>query len=125
MDQDDKLEQQVNEYAQIAKENPNVNASMLMMNALQNQDKNLVSSKGKKWAYLISVGIPFAGFLCALAYYMKDEDDAKQVALTCAILTVICLVMTWAFGKLVFSGSGASLDQIQQIKPSDIMQLTQ
>ena len=125
MDIDDKLEKQVNEYAQIGKENPNVNVGMLMVNALQNQNKNLISSKSKRWAYLISVGIPLSGFLFALNYYMKDEDDAKQVAWTCIILTVIAVIMFWAGGKLLLGGSGTSVDQISKIKMQDIQQLGQ
>jgi len=125
MDPDAKLEKQVSEYAAIGKQDPNVNVGMLMMNALQNRQSNLVSSKAKKWAYLISIGIPFAGFLCFLNYYLKDEDDAKQVAWTCAVLSVVCLLVTWLGGKLLLSGSGTSLDSISKIKLQDIQQAAQ
>jgi len=97
----------------------------LMMNALQNTRDNLVPSKTKKWSYLICLSIPLVGFLFALWFYMRDEDDARQVAWVCAFLSVVCLVMTWLFGKLLLSGSGTSVDQIYQIKPSDIQQLGQ
>ena len=125
MDIDDKLEKQVNEYAAIAKENPNVNASMLMMNALQNSNTNVVSSKSKRWAYLISISIPFSGFLLALNYWMKDEDDARQVAWMCMVLTVVAAIMFWAGGALLLGSSGTSVDQISKIKVQDIQQLGQ
>ncbi len=125
MDQDKKLEQQINEYQAVAKDNPDVNIGMLMMNALQNQKDNMVSSKGKRWAYFISLSVPFSGFVFALKYFMADEDDAKQVAWICIILTVVSLLMLWLGGKLLLSGSGTSLEQIRQIKTQDIMQLTQ
>ena len=125
MDPDKRLESQINEYQALGKENPNVDVGMLMMNALQNQKQNLVSPKAKKWAYLISVGVPPFGLLFALRYYMGDEDDAKTVAWVCIILTIISVLMFWLGGKLLLSGSGTSMEQIQKIKPSDIMQLTQ
>jgi len=125
MDPEKKLSGQINEYQALAKENPNINVSMLMINALENQKQNAVSGKAKKWAYLISISLPPIGLLFALRYYMGDEDDAKQVAWVCVVLTIIAVLMFWLGSKLLFSGSGTSLQQIQQIKPSDIQQLGQ
>ncbi len=120
-----KLAQQVNEYQQVAKETPGVDIGMLMLNALQNQKKNLVSSRVKRWAYLISLGVPPFGILFAAKYFFSDEDDAKTVAWTCVILTAVALVFLYILTKMLFSGTGATPEQLQQIKPSDIMQLTQ
>lgn len=125
MDSEQKLQEQVNEYANLGKHNPNVDVSMLMLNALRNQNKNMVSSKAKRWAFGISLGLPPLGFLAALKYYFSSEDDARQVANICVILTILSLAAVWLFAKMVFSGSGANLQQIEQIKPSDIQQLTQ
>ncbi len=125
MDSDKKLETQINEYQALAKENPNVDVGLLMVNALQNQKQNSVSAKAKRWAYLISIGVPPIGLLFALRYYMADEDDAKQVAWMCVILTVLSIAVFFIFGKLLLSGSGTSLQQIQQIKPADVKQLYQ
>ncbi len=125
MDQDKKLEEQIKEYQAVAKEHPNVDVGLLAMNALQNQNQNLVSSKGKRWAYLVSIALPPLGLLFAFRYFFGDEDDARQVAWICVILTAIGLVLIWVGTKALFSGSGASLEQIQQIKPSDAMQLLQ
>lgn len=126
MDADEQLAKQVQEYQSLAQENPNINVGMLMMNALSSQKQNLVSIKSKRWAYTISLGAPPFGFLFALKYYaFSDEDDAKQVAWTCIILTVVSVLMFWLASKLLLSGSGTSLQQIQQIKPSDIQQLGQ
>ncbi len=124
-DVDKKLETEINEYQQVAKENPNVDVGMLMMNALQNQNQNQVSAKAKHWAYLISIGVPPVGLLFALNYYLGDKDDGKEVAWICVILTVASLVLFLVFGKLLLSGSGTSVEQIQKIKPSDIYQMGQ
>jgi hypothetical protein len=126
MSNDEELAKKVAEYQAAAKNNPNINMGMLMINALQSEHQNQVSSKAKKWAYLISISAPPVGLLFALKYFMfSDENDAREVAWTCTILTVITLAVVWFTTKLIFSGSGASIEQIQQIKPSDIIQFTQ
>jgi hypothetical protein len=122
MANEQKLAKQIEEFANIAKTDKNIDVSALMLNALQNQNKNLVSSKAKKWAYLISISLPPFGFLFALKYYFSDEDDARQVANLCITLTVISVIAYWVLGKMILTGSGTSLQQIQQIKPADIQQ---
>lgn len=119
------LSTQVEEYAKVAKENPNVNVGLLMMSALQNSKENNVSGKAKKWAYLVSIGLPPFGFFFALKYFWSDEDDAKNVAWTCVVLTIVAVLMFWLGSKLLLSGSGTSVDQISKLKPSDIIQAGQ
>jgi hypothetical protein len=122
---DKKLEQTIGEYQQVAKENPKVDLGLLMLNALQNQKNNLVSGKVKRWAYLISLGVPPFGIFFAAKYFFSDEDDAVTVAWMCVILTLVSLALLYFGAKLMFSGTGTSPQQIEQIKPSDIFQLTQ
>lgn len=122
---EEELAKQVEIYKDLGKENPQVDVGMLMMNALQNAKQNNVSTKAKWWIYTISSSIPMSGFLFAFYYYFKDEDDAKQVAWTAIFLTVLCVIVYWALGKATLSGSGQSLQGIEQIKPSDIQQLSQ
>ena len=126
MGREEDLAKKVAEYQAAAKNNPNVDVGMLMLNALQSECQNQVSSKAKKWAYLISVSIPPFGLFFALKYFMfSDEADAKEVAWTCVALTILCVGLFWMLGKVLLSGSGTSINQIEQIKPSDIMQLAQ
>jgi hypothetical protein len=125
MASEEHLAKQVEEYTKAAKENPNVNLGMLMLNALQNEKQNNVSNKAKRWAYLVSIGVPPFGLFFALKYFWGEQDDARNVAWACVALTVISVFMFWLGGKLLLSGSGTSLQQIQQIKPSDIQQMYQ
>lgn len=125
MNTNTKLEQEISEYAQIAKENKNIDVAALMMNALQRDESNKVPAKSKRWAYIISLGFPPFGLLYALKYYFSDKSDAKSVANVCIVLTGVALLGLWIFSKLLLSGSGASLEQIQQIKPQDIQELYQ
>lgn len=122
---DKQLEELTNEYVDLAKDK-NIDVATLMISALQQQDQNKLSAKAKRWSYLVSLGVPPIGYVLALYYYfVKEESDAKTTAYWCAALTTISLVGTIIFFNLVLSGSGVSLDQIQQIKPADIYQLSQ
>jgi hypothetical protein len=119
------LAKKVELYQNLGKENPNIDVNLLMSQALMNQKQNLVSSRMKYWAYTISIGVPPFGLLFAFKLFWSSEDDAKQAALTCVILTVVSLFFYWLLGKMIFSSTGANLQQIEQIKPSDIQQLVQ
>lgn len=125
MNTEKKLADQVEVISELAKENKHIDAATLMMNALELSEKNTVSPKAKKWAYLISIAAPPLGMLCAVWYFFKTEEDAKQVALTCVVLTVVAIGLLVLFTKMFVSSSGVSLQQIEQIKPSDVMELTQ
>ncbi len=121
---DQKLDEIVTEYADLAKDK-NIDVATLMMNALQQEDANKLSAKSKRWAYLISLGLPPFGLGFALWFYFSDKSDGKSTAIICVILTAVSIIGSIIFFNLVFSGSGASVEQIQQIKPADIYELTQ
>ncbi len=119
------LEQKVSQYAELAKENKNVDVATLMLNALQTEDQNLLSAKSKRWGYLISISAPPLGLGFAIYFLLSDKSDAKKAALICTILTAVSLIIFFITMKLFFSTAGVSVQQIQQIKPSDIYQITQ
>ncbi len=121
---DEKLQEIVSEYADLAKDK-NIDVATLMVNALQQEDANMINSKTKRWAYLISLGVPPFGLLFAVYFYFSDKSDGKSAALICLLLTIFTIVISVISLKMIFSGSGASVEQIQQIKPADIYQLTQ
>jgi hypothetical protein len=125
MASEEELAKQIETYKNLGKQSPNVDVGMLMLNALQNAKQNNVSTKAKWWIYTISSSIPMSGFLFAFYYYFKEEDDAKQVAWIAIFLTVLSVLVFWGLGKLTLSGSGQSLQGIEQIKPSQIQQLDQ
>jgi len=125
MNPDKDLEKKIDLYQSVAKENPNVDVGMLMLNALQNEDKNKVPGKWKKWGYFISISAPPFGLLFALKYFFSDEDDAKDVAWMCVTLTAVSLLLFAIGFKLMMSSAGTSLDQIQKITPQQIQELGQ
>jgi hypothetical protein len=125
MDNDKKLESEISEYARLAKEDKSIDVAALMINAIKNQDKNLVSPRAKKWAYLISIGVPPLGLLFALRYYFGDQDDAAHVANICLALTAVSVIGFFILLKVFFASSGTSVQQIEQITPAQIHELTQ
>ncbi len=122
MNEDKKIEERFSEFQALGKEDKNVDVAKLMLYSL-NQKGNVVSPKKKRWAYIISLGLPPLGFLLALKYYFDDEDDAQHVANMCVIITILSLLFAWISIKMLFSGTGTSLNQIQQINPKDLQDL--
>ncbi len=122
---DKDLEKKIETYQELGKENPNVDVSMLMMNALQNESGNKASSKSYRLPYLVSIGLPPFGLIYAVKYYFSGDENDKQAAKICLLLTIVSVIVIYISGKLIFSSSGTSLQQIEQIKPQDIQQLGQ
>src|ERR1700691_5481934 len=109
LDSDQELAKKIESYQALGKENPNVDVSMLMMNALNTQSQNSVSTKAKRWAYLISISAPPIGLLWAAKYYFfSDEDDAKQVAWICILLTFGAILAFYIGYKLFFASTNVT-----------------
>ena len=119
------LSEKLSELQALSKENKNIDVASLMIKALEDHRANQISPTQKRWAYLISLFAPPFGLLFALKFYFGDEDDAKHMAWICVGLTVLSIIATIIFLQVAFSSAGTSVQQIEQIKPSDINQLLQ
>jgi hypothetical protein len=122
---DDELTKQVKAYSELAKENPEVDMQLLMSSALESANASLSNRKSYHWPYVISIGAAPLGLIFVIKYYFSDDEADRRAAKICLILTVIGLVFFLVVGKLLLSGSGVSLDQIQTITPKDVQGLTQ
>ena len=122
---DEDLAKKLETYQELAKENPGVDVNLLMMNALETSNKQAAEHKSHRWGYLISIGLPPLGLFLAVKYWMDGDDDSKQAAKICVLLTVVGIIMLFVFGKALFSTAGVTPQQIEQIKPSDIQQAIQ
>lgn len=120
---DQKLEELVNEYAALAKDD-HIDTTALLMNALEQENVNQLSAKTKRWAYLVSIGLPPFGLIFAAWFYFGDKSDGKSTAIACLILTGVSLLFTVILFKSVLSGSGVTTQQLEQIKPKDVYELT-
>ena len=121
---EERLQKEFETYRELAKSDKKIDVASLMINALQKQD-NLIPFKQKRWAYLISIALPPFGLIFAVKFFSSGKDDAESSAWTCVALTAFSILMYIIFTKLLFSGSGVDINQLQQIKPQDIQQLTQ
>ena len=122
---DQDLENKIKTFRELGKENPNVNVNLLMMNALETESANKISAKSYKWPYLISVGVPPFGLIYVFKYFFSEDENDQRAAKICLFLTIISVIAFFAFGKAMLSGSGTSVQQIEQIQPQDIQQLNQ
>ena len=122
---EDKLAEQLETYRKLGEQDKNVDVAGLMMRALQKQETNRLSPRQKRWAYLISIGLPPFGLIFALKFFFSDKDDGRQTATICAVLTFVSLFLTWLLGKALLSGSNVNLQELQQISPQDIRELYQ
>lgn len=118
----DKLEKQFKIYAELAKDKK-IDVASLMIHALDTKDANLLSSGQKRWAYIISLGLPPFGLLYALKFWFSGKDDGQDAAWICLVLTAISVMLMVILTKMMFSGTTGQLEQIQQLKPQDIQQL--
>jgi len=107
----------------VAKGNKGVDMTALMINALENQHKNQISPRQKKWAYLVSIGLPPFGLIFALVFYFGGKDDGKRQALICLILTIVAGVAGYFILQSMLSSAGTSVNQIQQLNPDDLQKL--
>lgn len=121
---EEQLAEKLKDYQALVHEDKNIDVSALVLNALETQKSSLVSPKQKKWAYLVSIGLPPFGLLFALKFFLDDEDDAKSTALICVALTIVSIVVTVITIKSLFSGAGVTPAQIEQINPKDVIDLT-
>jgi hypothetical protein len=122
MADEEKLSEQIDEYAKIAKEHKEVDVTSLMMNALEQAQRDEVQQANKRKAYMVSVFLPPFGYLFALWYFFSDRQDARQVALNCAILTSVTLLMTLLIGKAMFASiPQQSASQIQNVNVSELL----
>ncbi len=115
MDKEEQLQKKFAEYQKLGESNKEIDVASLMLNELSDQKKNLVSARAKKWAYLVCVALPPLGLLFALKFYLGTEDDAKQTALICVILTIVSILLFWITLKIFFTGSGVDLNELQQM----------
>jgi hypothetical protein len=122
-----RVAEKLKEYTEAAKDNKKIDKAALAIAALEAPIfENRVSAKMKKWAYLISLGLPPFGLGFAVYYYFSNKTDGKRVAIVCVIVTVLAAIMFWvSFSSIFSSVPPGTLDQIQSLKPDDIKSIMQ
>ncbi len=119
---EDKLAKELETYRQLAKNDKKIDVASLAISAMLQQESNVLTLKEKRWAYLISIGVPPFGLFFAFKFYCSVKDDGEQAAWICALLTAVSLLSFVLIGKILLSSSGTN---VNQITPSLIPQLQQ
>ncbi len=120
---EEKISEQLKQIQELAKKDKTIDVAALIANTLSVADKNTIPVKAKRIAYLVSLGVPLAGFVYAIKYWYSDADDGLETALGCAVLGCVCLIITFLTTKAMTSGlTGANLNSLQ---PSDVQQLVE
>jgi hypothetical protein len=122
---DSKLDKEIKTYIELAQKDKSIDVASLMISALNKGPSNLLSTREKRWAYLISVGVPPFGLIFALKFYFSDTDDGKQSAYICVGLTVASIIFLVIISRLLFAGSGIDTNQVQQLQTKDFQDLLQ
>jgi hypothetical protein len=120
-----KINEEINTYANLAKQDKNIDVASLMINALNQNETNALPRNQVRWAYLISAGFPPFGLLFALKFYFSNTDDGKKVAYICIALTVLAVLVLIITTNILLSSSGLTPGQLEQIKQSDIKELVE
>lgn len=120
-------ERQLKAYNEAASAGTGVNKAVLAMAALEAaQNADRITAKKKRWAYLLSFGLPPLGLGFAAWYYFSPKLGAKRMALICLALTVVGGLLLWfSLAAILKSAPVGTLQQIQSFKPEDINNLIQ
>jgi len=124
MDREKEAVKKIEQYRELAEKHKDIDVAALMISALEQTRQEEVAAKKKRWAYLVSVGLPPLGLLVAVRYYFSDKADGKRVALICVILTIVAALIAWGVTSLMLSGLGTAGDQqLPALRPEDVRSL--
>jgi hypothetical protein len=111
---EEELANHIKNLQNLKKQDANIDVASLAMSALATQQDSLLSSKEKRWAYIISLSLPPLGLLFALKFYFSGKSDGKSAAYLCIAITAISIVIAFAFMGVLIKSSGLSTEQFQQ-----------
>jgi hypothetical protein len=120
-----RLEEQLKQYQELSKMDKKIDVAGLMIKALQESQENHIPIKQKRWAYLLSISIPFVGFYYAFKYFNSNAEDAQEAALACGVLACFCILSYYITAHSLTDGSGLNIKQVESITPADVRGLTQ
>ena len=118
---EDQLAKQIKQFQELAKQNKNVDVAALAISALHSHQANVLTSKEKRWAYIIALSAPPFGLFYAAKFYFSEKDDGVDAAFMCVILTFLSIILF----VLLIKFSGSSNNGITLPKPSDLQNITQ
>lgn len=126
MGTEEEAQKKIQQYADLAKGNKDIDVATLMISALEQERREEIAAKKKRRVYLISITLPPLGLLIAAWYFFSDKPDGKRVALNCVILTAIAGLLFWGISALVSSSLGPNTDaQLKKVENINARQMQQ
>ena len=109
------LQKEISQYTELASKDKNVNASALVINALEHQEGDVVSVKSKRYAYLFSfLFMPLGLFVAVYYFVFSEKKDANKVALVCILISIFTFGVFLILFQIILSSSNVSTEQFQQ-----------
>ena len=89
------LEEQLKQLAELAKKDKEINITELVEKTLAQKYTNTeyVPTNQRRWAYILSFGVPPLGIFFAIKFFFGDKKDGLDNALICFVLTCISVVI--------------------------------
>ncbi len=119
-----KLEEQFKQLQELAKKDKSIDVAGLMVKALETHNDNFIPIKEKRWAYIVSIAVPLAGFYYVIKYFTSDKEDGLQNAMICTILSCFCLIITWIVSGTLSAGLSGGVPG-QTASPQEVLDLIQ
>lgn len=91
----DDLENKLASIQQIAQTDEHIDATALMISALEQEHADQTETKNRRWAYLASLGLPPIGYGIAIYYrFFSGKKDAIRMAWWCIGLTTFSIIIS-------------------------------
>jgi hypothetical protein len=117
----DDIENKLQSIQQIAQSDPHIDATALMISALEQEHVDQTETKHKRWAYVISLGLPPIGYGIAIYYrFFSSKKDAFRIAWWCIGLTTFSIIISAFTLKVILNaatqvtGQQFNVQQFQQ-----------
>ena len=124
MDNEDKVAAEIQRIQDLKKQNPDIDTSVLISNVFAQNREEGVPAGQKTRAYLVSLLFPPFGLYYFVKFIIQDNAEAKKLAWTSLVLTVIAIIALWWMTSAIFS-SIPELEQVQNIDLKQLQELTQ
>ncbi|MBX4204670.1 MAG: hypothetical protein KW788_00600 [Candidatus Doudnabacteria bacterium] len=121
---EDELAKQIKQYKDLHSANKEIDVASLAMAALSGANDQMLTSKEKRWGYMVSLAVPPFGLLYAVKFFTSGKSDGKTAAYVCLGLTVASIALLLLTTNLMFSSTGLTVDQLKQA-PGQYQELVQ
>ncbi len=109
------LQKEISQYTELSSKDKNVDASALVINALEHHEDDIVSAKSKRYAFLFSFFfMPLGLFVAVYYFFFSEKKDANKVALVCLLISIFTAGAFLIIFQVILSSANVSTEQLQQ-----------